>query len=74
MWDWIRRGAGLVFLAYIIFVNPPGLPSWVGLLIAGLLGLPDVIAGQFAINMRERRERRESRVDVTVNTDDEDSE
>jgi len=56
-WDWIRRGSGLLFLAYIVFVNPPGLPSWVGLLIAGLLGLPDVIAGQIALNLRDRKRR-----------------
>jgi hypothetical protein len=32
-------------------------PSWVGLLIAGLLGLPDVLAAQIAVNLREIKRR-----------------
>lgn len=52
-WDNIRRTAGLLFLAYLIVVNPEGIPIWVGALIAGLLGLFDV-GYAFAPNGRRR--------------------
>lgn len=51
-WDNIRRTAGLVFLGYLIVVNPEGIPIWVGALIAGLLGFQDVIVAQYRINRR----------------------
>lgn len=52
-WINIRRTAGLVFLGYLVVVNPEGIPIWVGALIAGLLGLFDV-AYVFAPNGRRR--------------------
>lgn len=51
-WDNIRRTAGLIFLGYLIVVNPEGIPIWVGALIAGLLGFQDVLLAQYRINRR----------------------
>jgi hypothetical protein len=53
-WDTIRRGAGLLFLAYLVFINPADIPIWVGALIAGLLGFPEVVLAQFGVNQRYR--------------------
>lgn len=54
-WDNIRRTAGLIFLAYLVFINPQGIPIWVGALIAGCLGIPDVFFAQTRINNRVQR-------------------
>lgn len=55
-WDTIRRAAGLVFLSYLIFANPEGIPVWIGALIAGLLGFQDVLTAQWSINRRVKDE------------------
>jgi hypothetical protein len=56
IWAWLRRAVGLGLLIYVVVVNPPGLPSWVALLIAGAIGLPDVALAQIGLNRKTKDE------------------
>lgn len=49
LWTWIRRAAGIALLTFIV-VAESQVDTWVFVLIAGLLGLWDIIRLQDVIN------------------------
>lgn len=52
-WKWLLRTLGVVGFGYLLAVNPDA-PVAFYVLLAGLLGLPNIISYQMALNREQR--------------------
>lgn len=58
LWKWVLRCLGLLGFFYLI-INRPDAPVAFYVLLAGLLGLPNIIGYQIAVNRSNAKEKRD---------------
>lgn len=54
LWKWILRLSGLLAFGYILLVKDGNVPATVYVIVGGLIGLPNVITLQNALNERRK--------------------
>lgn len=60
LWKWILRLSGLAAFFYILFARDGDVPAAVFVIIGGLIGLPNVISLQQALNRKTLEESEEA--------------